>query len=556
MGSIWDRANRNGINDNFQYLFREAGKVNDALEEAQKALNEANRVNGENKDVQKQIDDLIINNGTSDAEVVQARGEHGILRERFEDIESKRADYVFSSNNSQPAKKGLMTNSYKVVRKIDEDNMEVFQKTSKGYLRYHFRQNSGGSGYGVNYELLRVIGVEPISDVVVFSHAGSPITGSVTPTFQIENPHNSTTVRNFFERYNADSEVTYNNDKVLQPYTISGSSSVTYSLNKPTNKKMNVSFFFRTAGSSNNDSVNVYVNNRLARTIDINDSFAQGIQNFDIPVFTRETNTNNPLEVRIENTTSNDVYIVGFNVFKLKDYNGEGVDSFIAIGSTLPPFISNDGASDYAIKNAETGSNFGSYHGGERSNRCDVLWRSGDRDTSVYRSFASITSGDFSVTEYFALKQITILIERSYMHSNMNWNTDGTLQMDFSYQVMTNFESIPIEDFWTALTCTDPNFTVLRQPVYQSDSGSTGHRYFKATDGYVIQETASGIQELHSRFTRFNNEFVGVEEANSISYQTMYNKHYYSPIRYYRDTSKPVAPDVLQFSKGLDFYVY
>lgn len=556
MGSIWDRANRNGINDNFQYLFQQAGKVNDAIAQAQKAINEANRVNGLNKDVQKQIDDLIIDNSTSDAEVVQARGEHGILRERFEDIERKRADYVFSSNNTQPSKKGLLTNSYKVVRKIDADNMEVFQKTSKGYLRYHFRQNSGGTGYGVNYELLRVINVEPISDVVVFSHAGSPTVGSVTPTFSFENPHNTTTVRNFFERYKADNTVSYNNDKILQPYTISGSSSVTYSLAKPTNKKMNVSFFFRNNYSNNNDSVNVYVNNRFARTIDINDSFAQGIQNFDIPVYTRDTNTSNPLEVRIENTTSNDVYIVGFNLFKLGEYNGEGVDSFIAIGSTLHPFISNSGASDYAMMNAENNSNFGSFHGGEKSNRCDVLWRNGTADTSVYRSFSGIATGDFTVTEYFALKQITVLIERAYMHSNMNWNTDGTLQMDFSYQAFLNQENIPFADFWTALTCTDPNFTILRQPVYQDGRSSSGHRFFKSTDGYVIQESTSGTQELHSRFTRFNNEFVRAEEANSISYQTQYNKHYYAPIRYYRDTSKPVAPDVLQFSKGLDFYVY
>src|SRR5699024_7119660 len=302
-----------------------------------------------------------------------------LLRGRFEDIEDKRADYNFASNNSQPAKKGLLTNSYKLAIKSDADNLEVFQKTSKGYLRYLFRQNSGGTGYGVDYELLRVIRVEPISDVVVFSHAGNPTTGTDEPTFPQfsvapNNPFNNTTTRNFFDGYNADNSNNYHSEHALQPFTIASNSSVTYRIDKPTNTKLNVAFFHRSGRSGNNDVVNIYVNNRLARTVTINDSFSQNLMRFDIPVYERSTNASNPLNVRVENTSSNEVYIFGFNVFKLDEYNGEGIDSFVAVGSTLHPFISNTGASDYAMMNAETGSNFGSYHGGEKSNRCDVLW--------------------------------------------------------------------------------------------------------------------------------------------------------------------------------------
>src|SRR5699024_1405961 len=210
---------------------------------------------------------------------------------------------------------------------------------------------------------------------------------------------------------------------------------------------------------------------------------------------------------------------------KLDEYNGEGIDSFVAVGSTLHPFISNTGASDYAMMNAETGSNFGSYHGGEKSNRCDVLWRDGNANGSSFTSFSDISDGDFTVIDFLSLKQITVLIERAYMHSNQNFNTDGTLQMDFGYEMFASSTNIPFIDFWTALTCTDPNFNILRHPVYRTGQSTSGHRFFKSTDGYVIQETNSGLQELHSRFTRFNNEFIGTSEASSISYQAGYNKH-------------------------------
>lgn len=36
--------------------------------------------------------------------------------------------------------------------------------------------------------------------------------------------------------------------------------------------------------------------------------------------------------------------------------------------------------------------------------------------------------------------------------------------------------------------------------------------------------------------------------------RSQYNKHYYAPIR--SNTDKTIAPELLQFTKALDFYVY
>ena len=80
MGSIWDRMNRNGINNNFKYLFESLGAVNNIYDESKSTLSKAEdvlnasvKINNENVSVQNQINDLILMNGSSDAEVIQAR---------------------------------------------------------------------------------------------------------------------------------------------------------------------------------------------------------------------------------------------------------------------------------------------------------------------------------------------------------------------------------------------------------------------------------------------------------------------------------------------------
>ena len=204
VGSLWNRTNRNGINDNFQFLFKEQAKYANIRKEAEQVLSEAKSTNAKNKDVQKQIDNLILSDGESDAEVINARGGHNTLRGRLEDIEGKRGDYNFSANSSIPPKLGLTENSFKLVRKRSNDQLEVFQKTSKGYLRYLYQRNIGGSGsgdYGENHEALRLIKVEPISDIIVFKRVNNPVSGTVTKAYDFDPPHLNSTVVAMFDDY-------------------------------------------------------------------------------------------------------------------------------------------------------------------------------------------------------------------------------------------------------------------------------------------------------------------------------------------------------------------
>ena len=88
IGSIFDRINRNNMNDNFEYLFEGSNRIDALSSHAENILNEANRINEENISTQKQIDNLILSKGQSDAEVIQARGNSPLLKDRLNNMES------------------------------------------------------------------------------------------------------------------------------------------------------------------------------------------------------------------------------------------------------------------------------------------------------------------------------------------------------------------------------------------------------------------------------------------------------------------------------------
>lgn len=105
LDGFWDRRNVNGVNNNFvflfdqisemltnvssigndlntkaqtyennfKYLFESVEKTLQISSDAEHAIQQAQKANAENKNVQKQIDQLIIDEGQSDAEVTQAR---------------------------------------------------------------------------------------------------------------------------------------------------------------------------------------------------------------------------------------------------------------------------------------------------------------------------------------------------------------------------------------------------------------------------------------------------------------------------------------------------
>ena len=138
---------RNIINELIK-LFNGMGYTYDeALQKAHNVLNEAKKTNDMNKDVQTQINNLILSDGKSDAEVIQARGRHPILKDRLDESDTQltqiatnvkshgaKGDGVtddtqsfinaFSSGNKIFIPSGVYLINNEV--KVNKDNVEIF----------------------------------------------------------------------------------------------------------------------------------------------------------------------------------------------------------------------------------------------------------------------------------------------------------------------------------------------------------------------------------------------------------------------------------------------
>lgn len=133
----WDRENLNNINENFRYLsgglskaqsvsarmtsaersiLKIRGDLTDLKElnvKSEELLTQAELINMENVSVKNILDDLVLNEGQSDVEVVQARGEYNLLYNRldamelqnlnnsskFDSIGAKPEDYITNYSN-------------------------------------------------------------------------------------------------------------------------------------------------------------------------------------------------------------------------------------------------------------------------------------------------------------------------------------------------------------------------------------------------------------------------------------------------------------------------
>ena len=93
---------RNIINELIK-LFNGMGYTyNESLKMSREILENARQTNNMNQDVQKQINNLILSDGESDAEVIQARGDHEILKDRLDNIDKNLAERSVNIMNPPP----------------------------------------------------------------------------------------------------------------------------------------------------------------------------------------------------------------------------------------------------------------------------------------------------------------------------------------------------------------------------------------------------------------------------------------------------------------------
>lgn len=228
-----------------------------------------------------------------------------------------RANFTLDANSTIPPKITSSGNNFKLVDKVSADEMYVYQVAGNNYLRYFFKKNNGGSGYGVNYELLRVQKVEPISNIVVYKEVANPTTGTVTNLWDYTGTNS--VERRLMPYKNYDKEKRYSNkgSKPIQAYQIDGNQSVSYKMQASSTKKANVSLYAR-GGFTSNENFNIKIDGEVLTELNIKNAPMQYTRTyeFNVPPIDSE------YTLTIENKSANAIYLSGINVYALDEYKG------------------------------------------------------------------------------------------------------------------------------------------------------------------------------------------------------------------------------------------
>ena len=489
-----------------------------------------------------------------------------------EEANSRKVDFLRDSNSSPPPKSGNSSKGYKIIHKISDTNMRVFQPVSSGGLFYQFESHSGGSGYGVDYELMRLTKVMDMPSVMVYKDISKPDVGTLEKVWQFDeggSVENTITMHPHVTTVPNPNRMTGQQSTGLQAFSLAPEASVTYKMYSQYSTSANIAFFSR-SGWTEAEEFEVLLDDKPVSTGIVNSDPKHVLQVFKFQTPRHQKNFN--LTIKNKSTTKN-LFLTAINLFDLKNYNGAYVDNYVALGrSQTYPFIDNKGASEYAFKNLETGKQFGSFHGGEIRDSFKVIHKplpqsvseGADLDSGSTRpvkvDWNDIPVGRFYITSDFSFQQETTLIERASMYIDTNLNIDGTIHYDMSYNILEGQEPIPLEDMWTSLTCTSPYFNKVKLPQLlrldpNPENATKTHFPLVSSTNKVIQTTEDETQEVHIRYTRFNEGYIGTNPTElTVSDQPQYRKIYYAPIRLNKDSD--VKPTSVQFSKGIDFYTY
>lgn len=93
------REGTDKINQSIDQSNEAITKANSADSKADNAVQTANQANTKSDDTQQQLNNIVINNGQSDAEVLQARGTYSVLNERLQATDEQLADIAINPSN-------------------------------------------------------------------------------------------------------------------------------------------------------------------------------------------------------------------------------------------------------------------------------------------------------------------------------------------------------------------------------------------------------------------------------------------------------------------------
>jgi|GEM_PF-5641567 len=258
------------------------------------------------------------------------------------------------------------------------------------------------------------------------------------------------------------------------------------------------------ASNGSSDNVDISVDG----VVKLNTSFKQttaGWKEIEVPI------TPGGHTVRITIKTVAYASIAGLNLVDLKNFkSGYSFDTFILQNDGANPYITNQGAIDYAMVDADTGLYCGSYHGGETRNRLQYL---------LDNTEISLTDGSLFVGKVFEIEQDTSIVSKLNAYSRYIFRADGI--QEFEVYLTGNMN---ITRLFSNMTTTHTSFNKCIYPkVINTAAGSDF--YLPIETDYIVQKNPV----TNRKITTILNDYIlplGAKIQPRISSSSFYNKVY------------------------------
>lgn len=451
-----------------------------------------------------------------------------------------------------------------VLTHPSNDKTNVIQFNGKDYVIYELDAANGtaNESVGVNWDLIRLKKAIRASGAYVAKKNHNTPVGTLDTLYE---PSTRNTIEDFIVYEHPDEVPTeflsspgdglgvgvYGLSHTSEPSTVS------YDVKIGTNGKCNVLLF---GTSTSSEDVDILVNGEVVKNINtrkfgLGTNLTYKIVEFEIPTRVNIV-TDVKVVLRNNDTSGNKLYFSCLNFLNLKDYDGRDVDLY-KVFTTSQKWIDHDGASDYAIFDHDLQKWCGSYHGGEERISARYTYSTGGTwnpttqwDTGRYtlRNKVDIPVGWY-LTPSLKIQQLTNINSKGEMLSILDFDTYGTLQMNFSFFKGT----INVDTFYTALTTTHVDFNMIRYPKYKGLEVDGSNEYLQNSEGYVIQNNSAKGISIGQRYTLFGDRYIENKLKNKgwiYNHSSYYKKLYYGIVE---DFADGVFVEDLQFRKALDF---
>jgi len=495
-------------------------------------------------------------------EIVDARLGETTLKTKLQNVDSSLADTVQQS--PIPPKSGVLTNKPKlVILGATNDEIKIIQFNGLKYVIYKLDKVQGdnsATSVGGTWDLIRLKKVTMASNAYVAKKIVD-IASTVGTLAPLLVPAFRSTTENYLSKYMSDEDTSEYISSSGDGFGIGVSSivganvasSVTWKVQTGSTRKCNVLVYGSGASSPSND---ILVNGEVVKTFDATKLYYNSASHYKIIEFEMplraDSSTVVDVTLRNNDTTNKKLYFSCCNFIFLKDYDGRDIDFYKAFG-TSSHWINSSGANDYAIFDHDLQKFCGSYHGGETRISTNMTWYTGEYNSSVMWESGEfkwvgkelITTPSWSILPNFELFQLTNINGKGKMLSKFNFDTDGTMDMAFSFYEGT----MTVEKFYTALTSTSLDFDWIRYPQYKLIEAT--REYLSSNDGLITQYSPSKKLSLDIRFTKFNKKYIATGRENGwIDNMVGAKKFYYS---YADNYTQGVTVNNLSFRKALDF---